>query len=198
MDGPSRGFRSHVTFFLAIKASKGSLMRSAIFFALLAGATTLLNIGCGPVEKRPSYADLVVIYNAELAALDRLERKKADLIVDFEKQLAPKVDDALQALSDVLSTAAAANRDGTAFDATDPNDMLDQAIENAAKMQQATSQLLEVAAGQASGETAEQATAESLYSEELKAQLAALDEEIAEQQARVDRARLARNAAEAK
>ena len=38
--------------------------------------------GCGgpTAERGPSYAELVTIYNAELQSLDRLERKREELI----------------------------------------------------------------------------------------------------------------------
>ena len=174
-------------------------MKSFICFTLSAVAVTLLGVGCGPVvEEGPSYADLVVTYNAEQETLERLERKRAQMVADYERSLQPSAEDALKALGDVLGTAGTANRDAAEGLAADPNDMLDQAVANAERTHQATSQLLAVAAEQADAGQLDRATLEAQYSEEFKQQLAALDEELAKQQLRVDRARKARDAAESK
>ena len=174
-------------------------MKLSFQFALLASALILPNVGCGTSENaaKPSYADLVVIYNAELATLDRLEAKKAKLIEDFEKQHQPNAEDALQAITGALNSANETEEQQTAANELSPKDDLDRAVENAERMQEATSQLL-AAAEQANAANGALGSASVPYSEELTAQLAALDQEIAEQQARVDRAREARDAAETK
>lgn len=169
---------------------------SFIRLYLLASAMILMNVGCGPgeVDSEPSYADLVVIYNAELGSLDRLEKKRSELIATYEKQHRPDADHAIEAISAALSSTTAENRE--AGGALDPQAVLDQAVENAEKTQQVVSQLLDVVATQAEG--GEAAAQEVPYSEEFKLELAALDEEIEKQQARVERARQARDAAETK
>jgi septal ring factor EnvC (AmiA/AmiB activator) len=143
---------------------------------------------------QPSYADLVVTYNAEQETLDRLVRQRAELIANYERQMAPDTDQAIRALTDVLNSAAGAGRDVAADAAGDPYAALDQAVASAEKTQEVTAQLLD-SARQA---TREEAAATAEYPEELQKKLAALDEEIAAQQARVDRARAARDAAEPK
>ncbi len=78
----------------------------------------------------------------------------------------------------------------------DPQAMLDQAVQNAEKAQQVTSQLLQAVAQPKPGEGG--AAGEVTYSPEFQQQLAELDQQIAEQRERVERARQARDAAEAK
>ena len=157
---------------------------------------TLLNAGCGSSESQPSYADLVVVYNAELETLDRLERKRAELVATYEQQFRPDAEDALAAITGALSAAGEANRQIGAESAADPHDALDQAIESAMNVQQATSQVLEAATEQAGAEGGSTGSLAAHYSEEFKLQLASLDKEIDEQKARVERARQARDAAE--
>jgi hypothetical protein len=169
-------------------------MKSVIRFTLVAAAITLANVGCGPVvEEGPSYADLVVTYNAELETLDRLEKKRSEMVANYERTLRPSAEDALQALGDVFNTRRAADPYAEEGLAADPHDMLDQAVASAANVDEATSQLLAAAAQQTG---ADRESLEAQYSEEFKQQLAAIDEEIAKQQQRVDRARKARDAAE--
>lgn len=154
--------------------------------------------GCVKVEDKPSYAELVSIYNAELETLDRLEKKRAERVAEYEAQLQPQEDEALQALSSLLGSASEARREGASELPADPNAMLDQAIANAEQMEKSAAELLEAAAGQAGSRPPDRESIEALYSEEFKAKLAELDQQIAEQQARVDRARQARDAAEPK
>lgn len=163
-------------------------MRFALFTAaiVLAGA-----VGCGSVQEKPSYADLVVIYNAEAETLERLERKRADMVAEYEATLAPSPEEALQTLLGNLSEAG----DEANVEGTDPGDELDQATDYLENAEARTAALLEAAREQA-GKATDRATIESMYSEEFKARLAEVDAEIAEQQARVDKARAARDAAE--
>ena len=74
---------------------------------------------------------------------------------------------------------------------------LDQAVENAEKAQEVAAQLLKTmtSAAQADRDAAGQ---QIPYSEEFQQQLAAIDKEIEEQKARVERARQARDVAEQK
>lgn len=167
---------------------------------LLAFVLLPLCLGCGPgggaAESQPSYADLVVTYNAELETLDRLEKKRADLIAEYERQRRPDAEKAVQALTDVLNSAAGGTAENDSGEPLDPNAALDRAVASAEKAQQASSQLLETAlqaSGAGRGDTAPQNEA---YPEELERELAALDEEIEKQKARVERARQARDAAE--
>jgi hypothetical protein len=173
-------------------------MRLSISLAFLMGVAAAFGTGCGAVEDQPSYADLVVIYTAELESLDRLEQKKAKKIAGYEKTLQPNADAALAALTGVLGSAVAANRDASAELPSDPNELLDRAAADAAKMQQSTTDLLDAVAKQAEAQAGDGGSLELLYSDEFKAELAAIDAEIAEQQQRVDRARAARDKAEAK
>lgn len=170
-------------------------MRTLPTFALFVAAVSFPIIGCGPVqEEGPSYADLVVTYNAEVEALDRLERKRAEMIAAYERTLRPSAEDALKSLNDVLNSQTAAEGEGASELPADPNEMLDQAVANAERSHEAASKLL-AAAVQPSGDGE---SLESQYSEEFKQQLAEIDAEIAKQRERVERARKARDEAEAK
>ena len=165
---------------------------------LWAVAVLCFCIGCSsskeePKSDEPTYAELVVIHNGELQALDRLERKRKELVTEYEAKHRPEGEVTLKSVADLISSAGAASKEGSAAPSTDPNVALDQAVENAEKAQQATSKLIETMA-QAGGEGEGQV----VYSEEFQKQLADLDAEIAAQQARVDRARQARDAAEQK
>lgn len=173
--------------------------RSAVLFALLAlvaPAAIVAAGGCSGsiANPQPSYAELAVTYNAELETLERLERKRAELIADYERQMAPDADQAIRALTDVLNSAGEAGRLAAADTAGDPNAALDQAISSAENTQDVTSQLLESALQTTRTDAPQTVT----YPPELQKQLDALDQEIEEQRARVERARAARDAAEAK
>jgi hypothetical protein len=169
------------------------------FTAPFAAVLILLHVGCTaekPVrENQPSYADLVVTYNAEMESLDRLERKRKELVADYEQKQRPNPEDAVKALTDALNSATTSGGEGTAAPA-DPQAILDQAVQNAEKAQQVASDLLKAttqpATEPAAGETPEQQAS----SEEFQRQLAQLDQEIAKQRERVERARQARDAAE--
>ncbi len=170
-------------------------MRTLLWFVAL--AATLPAIGCAPVEKTPSYADLVVIYNAEAETLERLERRRAERVAEYEATLRPAGDEAIEALAGVLGglgDSAAAERK---LDATDPNELLDQAIANSENLGDQTEALLEAAAQRSGTLPVDRAAMEAMYSDEFKAQLAELDVEINQQRNRVTKARAARDAAEA-
>ncbi len=153
-----------------------------LFLSLL----TLIAVGCGPTEitftKKSSYADLVVIYNAEVQALESLQGKLKSLKAEYlEKAQA-------EALKSMMSSLESAGKQTIP---SNPNDALDRAI-SAAEAQADLLKKLDTASGSKSP------TANSEYPEEWKRKLADLDAEIAAQQERVNRAREARDAAEAK
>ena len=181
-------------------------MISSIHLVVPAVAIVLLNIGCGRdrdvADDEPSYADLVVIYNAEMEGLDRLENKKNELIATHEKQLQPSGDDAVKALTDVLSAANEAYRGSDSDEALDPQAALDQAAEKVEKAQEVASQLLESLTQPVETQPAENGGVQDTVEtdpriEDFNRQLEAIEGEIKKQQARVDRAREARDAAEA-
>ncbi len=162
-------------------------------------ALTLASAGCttekAVPDNKPSYADLVVTYNAEMETLDRLEKKRKDLITEYEQKSRPSPDDAVKAITDALNSATTSG-DGSAAPPADPQAMLDQAVHNAEKAQQVASDLLKAAGkSEESGEDGK-AAKPTPYPEELQRQLDKLDKEIAKQKERVERARRARDAAE--
>jgi hypothetical protein len=156
-------------------------------------------IGCSepvPEESGPSYADLVTVYNAELEALDRLERKREERIAKHEAALRPSTTDAAEALDATLSSAREVGEQLNLDGVTDPNELLDRAVEHAEKAQDVTSRLLE-SVGSAAEPTEEEIQARAELTEQFERDLAAIDKQIEEQEARVERARAARDAAEA-
>lgn len=163
---------------------------------------TLLLAGCGSKppapDNRPSYAELVVIYNAELESLDRLERKRADLVAEHEKQSRPDPNDAVRALAGAFDAALGGIRDNAGDVPSDPQAALDRAVESAERAQDAVAQMFQAikppAGEPATGEPATDAA--SPADEEFARQLGLLDQEIEQQRARVERARQARDAAE--
>ena len=160
-----------------------TLLRFARQFLPLMALST---IGCGPTEinitKKPSYADLIVIYNAEVQALDNLEGNRKSLVAEYsETAQAEALKSAMSSLDSVGKQAIPSN----------PNDALDSAISAA----EAQAQLLKTLERSSTGSTI--TASEFELPEELKRKLAELDAEIANQRARVGRARDARNSAEA-
>lgn len=172
---------------------------------VLAFAMLLSGIGCSaskeaPKEVGPSYAELVIIYNAELETLDRLERKRKELITEYETQNRPPTQDAqaqeaLKSLTNLIGSAGELNREMGATPPADPNAALDKAVSDAEKAQQVASQLLQSATQASESDAGSQPI---VYSEEFQQQLAALDAEIEAQRQRADNARQARDAAEQK
>jgi hypothetical protein len=155
--------------------------------------------GCSeptPEESGSSYAELLTVYNAELQALDRLERKREELIAKHKAALGPSMDNAAKALDALLSSTREAGKQLDLKGATDPNDLLDRAVEHAEKAQAATTGLLE-SVSSATEPTEEEAAQLAEQNEQFERDLAEIDRQIAAQMARVDRARQARDAAEA-
>ena len=152
---------------------------------ILLSLLVLCVLGCEPAEinitKKASYSDLVVTYNAEVQTLDNLEGKRKNLITEYaEKAQADAFKSAVNSLESASKQSSPSN----------PNDALDRAVAAA----EAQAKLLEKV-GQSSG--SKQSTVAD-YPEELKRKLAELDAEIDKQKERVERARKARDAAEAK
>ncbi len=159
-----------------------SLRWAQVFLSLL----PLTVVGCGPTEinvtKKSSYADLVVIYNAEVQAMDNLEAKRKILIAEYsEKAQTDAIKAAMNSIESVAKSASASS----------PNNALDQAVA-AAEAQSQLLKKLEDSRGASSS------NANSEFPEELKRKLSELDDAIAKQKERVERARIARDAEEAK
>ena len=160
---------------------------------LIVGVVSAAMAGCVVKEEKPSYADLVVIYNAESETLERLERQRATMVAEYEATLQPSGDAAIEALSGMLGDLK--NDTTPDLSTADPNELLDNAIANAENMDAKAAELLEAAAGSA-GKPLDRESIEALYSEDFKAKLAELDAEIAEQRARVEKAKADRDAAQ--
>ncbi len=173
---------------------------STAALALVVSGLLWITPGCGsPAAVQPaapSYAELVTIYNAELASLDRLERKRVDLVDRHEAALQPTVEDATAALGALLTSATEAGNQLDLGNSGDPNDLLDAAVAHAEATQGIAAEAL--AAASATNEPSEEKAQQNAeLTKQFEAELAALDVEIAEQKSRVDRARAARDAAEA-
>ena len=144
--------------------------------------------GCGPTDitltKKPSYADLVVTYNAEVELLEKLESKRKTLISDHYAQ----------AQQEAIRTAVSSIETGEAQTIpSDPNQALDRAVAAAEMQAQLQSGLVE-----GLGLSSNSEESEATYPEELKSKLDALDAEIADQNERVSRAKNARDASSPK
>ena len=148
-----------------------------------------------PQESAPSYAELVTIHNAELSALDRLERKREALIQKHEAALRPSTDDALQLLGEALGTTNPPSTSTDPEEAADPNAMLDRAVQDAQNAQDSARNLLD-SLGRKPVEDEKQIKRRKELEARLKTELAELDAEIAKQKERVRRAAQARDAAE--
>ena len=166
--------------------------------SVLATSGFLCLFGCGgpTAERGPSYAELVTIYNAELQALDRLERKREELISKHQASLGPSAEGAAKAIDALLSSANQAGKQLDLDGVSDSNDLLDRAVEHAEKTQDLTSELLE-SVSSAAEPTEEEVQKQAELSQQFERDLAAIEQQIAEQKTRVDRALKARDAAEA-
>lgn len=161
--------------------------------AVVATLVLVASVGCQTKEQGPSYAELVMIYNSEAEALDRLEAKRTARVAEYEASLVPSGNAALEAIGGLLGDVK--QNPPADLSTADPDKLLDSAIANAENLDAKANELLEAAAQQA-GKPLDRAAIEAKYSDEFKAELAKLDAQIAEQQARVDKARAARDAAE--
>ena len=164
---------------------------------------TLIAAGCGgevqQEEAGPSYADLVVTYNAELAALDRLEQKKETLLQKIEAVGLPTSEDALKLLDKMLTSGLPSSDDEAANAAADPHATLDRLVERAQDAQDTQNAVRDLlgSIGEQPANTPEQTAENEQIKNDLSRELEALEKEIATQRQRVERARQARDAAEA-
>ena len=189
------------TFDRSLKISSRTSLRTLVAAAL--AAVMLIVAGCGgdvqQDEAGLSYADLVVTYNGELAALDRLEQKKETLIQKIEAIGLPTSEDALKLLDKVLASGLTSGDEEAANtkvnEAADPYAALDRAVQRAQDVQDAARDLLG-SIGKQSANTPEQTAENERIKNELSRELEALEKEIATQRQRVERARQARDAAE--
>lgn len=158
-----------------------------------------------PAETGPSYADLVVTYNAELEALDRLEAKREQLIEDYEAEsiLAEPTENAGSLSVEGLLKSAKELKDEAGLDlSADPNELIDKLTERTGGAEQIAGQLIEGLLAENLNESEKEPTPEELAAAEERktkfdAELKTLDVEISAQQKRVERARQARDTAEA-
>ncbi len=154
-------------------------------------------LGCGSPPAKPSYADLVVIYNAEAQELDRLEKKREELLAKIEAIVhPPQNDDAADVLKGILAAAddlRKQNEDQNEDNVpADPNELLDRTLENTDQARKLASQAVDAAM--------QSSTPKDAVDEEqlaaLQKELDELERTIDEQKARVERARKNRDAAE--
>ena len=172
--------------------------RNVALLSITVASSLVGLVGCSPPaakESGPSYAELLSIYNSELQALDRLEGKRDELIAMHQAALEPPTEDAAQTLDSLLSSANEAVKQIDLEGVTDPNELLDRAVEHAAQAGEVASGLLESVTA-AAEPTEEELQKQAELTAQFERELAAIDDEIAAQQARVDRAREARDAAE--
>lgn len=155
-------------------------------------------IGCNqpPVESGPSYAELVVTYNAQLAALDRLEAKQKILNKGYAAAAVSNTDsETLSKLEGLLKSATDFKDNSKLASTSDPNALLDDLSERNVEVQDITDQLI---GSLLEDETAPNPEVVAERKGEIERELAKLDTEITKQRKRVERARQARDAAEAK
>jgi hypothetical protein len=166
--------------------------------SVLAASTGICLVGCGePAEESgSSYADLVSIYNTELQSLVLLQRQREDLVAKHTATLGPSTADAEKVLDALLSSANEAGQQINLEGVTDPNDLLDRAVEHAEKVQGVTSELLE-SVSTAAEPSADEVKKTAELTKQYELELAQLDKQIEAQKVRVDRALKARDAAEA-
>lgn len=168
--------------------------------------------GCSntSVDSGPSYSELVITYNAEMEALDRLETKREKLVSEFGnaiKAVEPAKTDgggASLAPGELLKKAREKLAEGDVDLSADPSELLDQLSERSGDAGEIADQLLGLIGekpaekeAEVSEPTEEELAAIAAVKEKFEPQIAELDKEIQAQTARVKRARDARNAAEA-
>jgi hypothetical protein len=141
--------------------------------------------GCGKTQKpAPDYAEALEIYNAETEALDRLTAQREALRLELE---APQPQElAEQALGQAIELGGELS--GALKDLSGPEGA--QAAEEATQKQDELLASVEQRLTDAK-------TRGAARKSEISTRIAALDQQIAEQQKRVDRARADRDAAEA-
>ncbi len=172
---------------------------SVAWWSVFTASIFLSFSGCsGPSveEKGPSYAELVTIYNAELQTLDRLERKREELVTKHGASLGPSAADATKAIDALLSSASEAGKSLDLKGVTDSNELLDRAVEHAEKTQGIANELLK-SVSSAAEPTEEEVQKQAKLTQQFERDLATLDKQITEQKVRVERAQKARDTAEA-
>ena len=78
-------------------------MASFTRVGLVMAAAILPFVGCStgqeaPKKEEPSNSELLKIYNLELEALDRLERKREEMIAEYKAEHQPGTTDALKSI----------------------------------------------------------------------------------------------------
>ena len=156
----------------------------------------LATTGCGnqpTAPPTPSYADLLVIYNAELEALDRLESHRDKLLARYHAlKEPPKTVAARDMLKGLLDQAGEAKRQNEDALPADADALLDRALENANQVEAIASQVLDAA----TAPTPEVSAAKQQQLDQIQGELERLAQQISGQKKRVDRARDARDAAD--
>lgn len=170
------------------------MSRNRIAWAIVCGLCGA--IGCGGQEaakkEGPTYEELVTTLNQELGILEKLETKRKEMIAQYETEKRPDVNERIGAIGDLIGSIGDAGKKEAASPPADPNAALDQAVGDAERTAELTSKLLK-SISEGEGEQAK-----IVYSKEFQKELDALDAEIEAQKGRVERARQARDAAEAK
>ena len=164
--------------------------------------TSGLLFGCAePVAPGPSYAELVVTYNAELETLERLEAKREKLVAANATD-GRSASGAIGSLDDLLEKAKVLKEGASADLPTDPEALLEHLSEGSGEAHELASQLIDGLLGGGEGKAAkpeptpEEIAAAAERQAAFQAELATLDEELAKQKERVERARIARDAAD--
>jgi hypothetical protein len=158
------------------------------FIVLCSLGLTAFTPVAGCQEKELSYPEAVAIYNAELETLQRLEAQRAAL----QQQLEPTTRDVIGGLLGEATKMAGQLRGelkGTLEDLDDPAGTADQLADPSAA---------EEAAGDLSVKIELEGSVTDEQRQEIQAQITKLDAEIAAQEARVERAKADRDAAEAR
>ena len=171
-------------------------------FLVLAAASLLM--GCEEaVAPGPSYAELVVTYNAELETLERLEAKHEKLAAELVSATKVKSGKSIPDLEGLLESAKEL-KEGAKELPSDPEALLDHITEGGGEAHELAGQLLDGLLGGGQGQaekveaTPEEIAAAAERKAKLETELAKLDEELAKQRERVERARDARDVADSK
>lgn len=161
--------------------------------------------GCNQpvVESGPSYADLVITYNAEMETLDRLERKREELVKTYtEAEIARHADSKSLSLDDAMDVAKRMASEIRESDMpADPDQLLGELAKRTGGVDEVADKLIGGLFGESKDEpqlTPEEIEANEKRQTEHNEKLVELDAEIVAQKERVDRARAARDAAEQK
>jgi DNA repair exonuclease SbcCD ATPase subunit len=171
--------------------------------------SVLATFGCAPtaesdVEPALSYAEAVTIYNQELAALHTLQQQRQSLQQQIDMPSLGGVSDLLESagklqgelgetLDELSNPTGKANAKPKATDQVDTPDNGEASADTAGREANKAADPLE----QLSAEIKAVGEKQNAKVAEIEAQIADLDQQIVEQQARVDRAKADRDAADA-